>query len=50
MAKEQVIDVTRFIDERRMNRFNAKIVVFTRHLERPIIIVGSDFVGAYATS
>jgi MFS transporter, AAHS family, 4-hydroxybenzoate transporter len=28
MAKEHVIDVTRFIDERRMNRFNAKIVIF----------------------
>ena len=28
MARQDVIDIARFIDDRRMNRFNAKIVIF----------------------
>jgi MFS transporter, AAHS family, 4-hydroxybenzoate transporter len=28
MASEQVIDITRFIDDRKMNRFNARIVIY----------------------
>ena len=44
MAAPQVLDVSRFIDERRMNRFNAKIVVFCFFI---ILLDGYD-IGAVA--
>lgn len=44
MAEPQVLDVSRFIDERRMSRFNAKVVVFCFFI---ILLDGYD-IGAVA--
>jgi MFS transporter, AAHS family, 4-hydroxybenzoate transporter len=44
MAQEETLDVSRFIDERKMNRFNAKVVIFCFFI---ILMDGYD-IGALA--